>query len=391
MLTAIFFVCFVTVSALAQGLLSPVANPPTIRWETDLNVAMTRSEQEQRPIFLHFIGSDCLPAQQMENEVFIHPNIVTHLNTNFVMVKINASDNAALAQKFAVAAIPTDLILKPNGQLIHRRTGGITAERFSEYLVFLQKTIQSDQNPPSVLPAVPAQTTVQTPNPAGLPHQVPPPTVPQRDMTSVPETARDPFVQQPPTVAGMVSSSPPVVNQLRTVETAKPAVEYTSNLSQAPLRESAPPMTTMTPAAVSALPIEEPTHPKMTVEVPLALEGFCPVTLCTEERWISGNPAYCTMYQGHIFRFASFEALVTFARNPAGYIPVAMGDDIVWMVDRNKRVNGNRKFGAWFQDRVFLFASQETLDAFAARPEYYTEIAIKYEMARKEQPVPLVY
>jgi YHS domain-containing protein len=136
---------------------------------------------------------------------------------------------------------------------------------------------------------------------------------------------------------------------------------------------------------------EEPAPPKMTVEVPLALEGFCPVTLCTEERWVAGNPAYCTMYQGHIFRFASIETLTTFTRNPANYIPVAMGEDIVLMVDRNKRVNGNRKFGAWFQGRVFLFASQETLNVFAERPDYYTEIALKYEVARRDQAVPVMY
>jgi YHS domain-containing protein len=68
-----------------------------------------------------------------------------------------------------------------------------------------------------------------------------------------------------------------------------------------------------------------------------------------------------------------------------------MGEDIVLMVERNKRVEGNRKFGAWFQGRVFLFSNQETLNVFADRPEYYLEIALKYEMARREQPVPVVY
>ncbi|MDR1141521.1 MAG: hypothetical protein LBL62_07500, partial [Planctomycetaceae bacterium] len=52
-------------------------------------------------------------------------------------------------------------------------------------------------------------------------------------------------------------------------------------------------------------------------------------------------------------------------------------------VDRNKKVYGNRKFGAWFQGRVFLFCSQDSLDSFAARPEYYAEIALKYETALK--------
>jgi YHS domain-containing protein len=137
--------------------------------------------------------------------------------------------------------------------------------------------------------------------------------------------------------------------------------------------------------------LSAPAPPKKTVEVPLALEGFCPVMLCVEERWVTGNPAYNTMYQGHLFRFSSREALVRFAQNPANYVPVAMGEDIVLKVDRNRRVNGEREFGAWYQGRVFLFSSQETFDAFGARPDFYTEIALKYEIARREQPIPIVY
>ena len=393
LLTAVFFVYFLTVSSFAQ----PVGTTylPSLRWETDLNVAMARAEQENRPVFLHFFGNDCPPALQMENEVFVQPSIVSHLRTNFVMVKINASENVTLAQRFSVTAIPTDLIMKSNGQLIHRRTGGITADRFSKYLVFLQEMMQSEKSQVSAPPAV---SPIAAASPVGLPSPVSPPVVmpPQREMISIPDnTSRDSFgqqamiVQSPPAVAGTMPPPPPN-NPLRIAETvAKPMMEY--NMHDSPnvpvTRETAPPAT----ATMPTLTTEEPASTKMMVEVPLALEGFCPVTLCTEERWISGNPAYCTMYQGHIFRFASSEALATFARNPASYIPVAMGEDIVLMVDRNKRINGNRKFGAWFQGRVFLFTSQETLDTFATRPEYYTEIALKYEMARKEQPLPVVY
>jgi YHS domain-containing protein len=119
------------------------------------------------------------------------------------------------------------------------------------------------------------------------------------------------------------------------------------------------------------------------VEVPLGLEGYCPVLLSTEERWVPGNPAYYTMYRGHVFRFSSEEAMSEFTKTPDRYTPVAMGEDIVLMVDRNKKVYGSRQFGAWYQGRVFLFSSQESLDAFAAAPQYYTEIALKYETALK--------
>ena len=415
-LTAIVAVGSLTVSGFAQGLPGSPP-PPAIRWEADLNAAMMRAEREQRPLFLHFVGNDASATPQMEKEVFVQPNIVSHLNSNFVMVKINATENPALAQKYAVTEIPTDLVMHANGQPIHRRRGVISADRFAQYLAFLQETIGS--NTPSgkhqtssvssgALPASPnsfSMTGLSNPSSISSPGTTVSGVVtPQREMNSTANPGSDPFAQQsspgqhpavppPAMAAGIV---PPIHNNnnpLRVAETARPSLEQTANSPYTPRTtvNDAALLTSATVPSVAAMLAAEPAPAKMMVEVPLALEGFCPVTLCTEERWVSGNPAYSTMYQGHIFRFSSMEALVTFARNPMNYIPVAMGEDIVLMADRNKRVNGNRKFGACFQGRVFLFSSQETFNAFEARPDYYTEIALKYETARREQQVPVVY
>ena len=381
MATVVFSLCFLMDFGFTQGFPPLGAQPQSVRWETDLNAAMARAEREQRPLFIHFVGNDCQPAAQMASEVFVQPGIIAQLNANFVMVRINASENPALAQQFAVTSIPTDLVIKPNRMLLHRRTGGITAEKFAKYLAYLQETIQAEKGQ-----AAPPMTAT---NPAGAPNTMPPLAVaqPQGEMNAFPGAIRDPLIQQPPQqppmTAGPMSVQQPPANPLRAAEMpARPAMDGTPNPPQAPFN-SAPAMPVMT--------TNEPAPPKATVEVPLALEGFCPVTLCAEERWISGNPAYCTMYQGHIFRFASLEALATFAQNPANFMPIAMGEDIVLKVERNKRVNGKREFGAWFQGRVFLFSSQESLDAFATRPEYYTEIALKYELAHREQPTQVIY
>jgi len=413
---------------MVSGLATPLPPIQAVRWETDLNAAMTRAEQEQRPLFLHFIGHDGSSAQQMGTEIFSQPNIAAHLNANFVMVRINAIENPGLAQRFTVTAIPTDLILKPNGQLIHRRVGAITAERFTQYLAYLQDMIQTERNQNPTPP--PATGSLSLVNPLGAAHPVPssaaappataippvtavaPVVVPQQPESNVavPGAVRDPFLQsstpvaplqRPPmvteTMAAGASPSLSANNPLRTQETAaKPAWEPIISTPDT----SAPPVTVSATASAQTVPVqtvpaqavsEEPAPAKMMVEVPLALEGYCPVMLCKEERWVSGNPAYCTLYQGHIFRFSSLEALMTFAQDPANYTPVAMGEDVVLRIDRNRRVNGDRNFGAWFEGRVFLFSCQETFNAFETRPSYYAEIALKYEVARREQPAPIVY
>ena len=410
-LTAIVVVCFMTVPGFAQGnTFNYPPSPPTLRWENDLNTAIARAEREQRPLFLHIIGNDCQPAQQMAVEVFSNPSIVAQLNANFVMVRINASENADLAQKFSVTQIPTDLIIKSNGQLLHHRTGGITAERFLDYLAFLQRTIQADKNQTASVAVAPSSGPLAAgappaENPAGNPplQSIPssvgvlPGTGMTRETVAAPNAGHDPFLQQslmqhPSAVGQGTMTPPPGGNPLRTSDmVARPAMERAVNPQNEFLTGVAAPPLDVPPPSIAAVMEEEPAPAKKTVEVPLALEGFCAVTLCTEERWISGNPAYYTMYQGYIFRFATADAMAAFIRNPSNYVPIAMGEDIVLIVDRSKRVNGNRDFGACFQGRVFLFSSQESFEAFKARPDFYTEIALKYEMARRDQTLPLVY
>ena len=118
-----------------------------------------------------------------------------------------------------------------------------------------------------------------------------------------------------------------------------------------------------------------------TVEIPLGMDGYCPVELTVNEKWVPGNPLYYAMYRGRIFRLSSEETLDLFHQEPARYAPIAGGDDIVMMVDRNKKVPGLRKYGGWFRDRVYLFSCPETFEIFSARAEYYSEIAEKYETA----------
>jgi YHS domain-containing protein/thioredoxin-related protein len=336
-----------------------------IRWENDFGTAVVLAEKSQRLLYIHFYGNNCSPADQMATEVFTNRDVIAGINANFVPIRINASEQVDIAKKFNVEAIPADLVLKPNGQLVHKRQGGISAERFIQYLAFLQNSVQTEK---AAVPQVSA---------------VPPPPV----AVSTDTALYDPFTQQtvpqPPVPQTSQSYVAPTVNPVRTAEPApesfppKSRIEYTK---KEPVKE-----------AVPALNNDESAKPKMTVEVPLALEGFCPVTLTVEERWVPGNPAFYTFFRGHIFRFASEESLNEFSNNPARYVPIAMGEDIVQMVDRNKRVIGNRKHGVYYEGRVYLFANQESLDAFAAKPQYYAEIAMKYETARKDQRIPLTF
>ncbi|MDR3232553.1 MAG: DUF255 domain-containing protein [Planctomycetaceae bacterium] len=393
----LFVLCFFASVSLAQE--------AAVHWETNFDAAVAKAQQTQRLLFVHIVGNSAAsdasvdPSRQMDTEVFTNQEVVAGLAANYVPVRINIHEEPQLAKRFNVTALPTDLVLRPNGQLVHRRQGSITAVRFCQYLVFLKNTVQAASQAAT-------QPTAQSPitqpeagkeaDTAVLRNNAMQNSVPVTAMqkntpaAAQPAALYDPFTRQAAVPASVPQTA---AHSVYEQNPARPVLEVKPSPPNAP-RQSAPiqtqiaanhlsPIVPAIPAAQPVTSAADSDTGRHTVEVPLALEGFCPVTLSLEERWVTGNPAYCTLFQGALFRFSSQEALIAFGKEPLRFIPAAGGEDIVLVVDRNKHVNGSRKFGAWFQNRVFLFSSQETLDAFAARPEYYAEIAAKYEAVRQ--------
>ena len=363
----------------------------SIVWEKDINTAMTKARATHRLVFVHFYGENCPPCKVMDSDVFPNRQVIADMNRFFVPVKVDTSLNPQLVKQFDVKAIPADVVLKPDGQFVHRRQGGISAERFAVYLNYINEeagiknAVVLSETSPVVQPSPP---TVQPPPPTVQP---PPPTG-QYQQPVLHQSGPPPMSAHPhPSNPWDVSPTPPQIETKNIGPVPQPTPVMPPVIPPNPMERTNPVRTgpveyvaASPKGSISPLNQGQPIPEGIwgtTVEIPLALDGFCPVTLNTQERWQVGNPLYYAMYQGQIFRCINEETLAVFCKEPAKYAPVAMGEDIVQMVNRNKKVAGQRKFGAWFQDRVYLFSSQESLDAFAAKPEFYAEIAQKYETA----------
>lgn len=104
---------------------------------------------------------------------------------------------------------------------------------------------------------------------------------------------------------------------------------------------------------------------------PLALDGYCAVSLAEKERWVRGNPRFGVIHQGRTYLFAGPEEARRFYNDPDRYAPVASGDDIVILADHGQRVPGRREHGAWYEGRVYLFADETSYKKFAADPARY--------------------
>ena len=104
---------------------------------------------------------------------------------------------------------------------------------------------------------------------------------------------------------------------------------------------------------------------------PLALDGYCAVSLTEKERWVRGNPRFGVIHEGRTYLFAGPEEARRFYNDPDRYAPVASGNDVVLLAERGERVPGRREHGAWYEGRVYLFASEDSYSKFAADPRRY--------------------
>jgi YHS domain-containing protein len=108
----------------------------------------------------------------------------------------------------------------------------------------------------------------------------------------------------------------------------------------------------------------------------LGLEGYCPVSLVHEETWTKGRVKHQAELEGVLYLFAGPEERRLFEAAPTPYLPVCSGEDVVRLLDEQRHSVGRRAHGLFFQERIFLFDSEETLGKFWGDPSRYAAYAI---------------
>jgi YHS domain-containing protein len=111
-------------------------------------------------------------------------------------------------------------------------------------------------------------------------------------------------------------------------------------------------------------PVSQPARPTM------GLEGYCPVSLMNKQQWVAGNPQIGVTHRGRTYLFAGEAERQMFMADPDRYSPVAEGHDPVLALS-GQMVPGNRRHGVYFRNRVYLFASDQSLNVFSQDPDRY--------------------
>ena len=105
---------------------------------------------------------------------------------------------------------------------------------------------------------------------------------------------------------------------------------------------------------------------------PLGFDGYCPVSMRNEWKWVSGDSRWGIVHRGRTYWFASQAEQQQFWTDPDRYSPALSGMDPVMAIDHQQQVPGKREHSIDYDNLFYLFCSEATLQQFTANPERYS-------------------
>ncbi len=106
----------------------------------------------------------------------------------------------------------------------------------------------------------------------------------------------------------------------------------------------------------------------------IGMEGFCPVALIEEDRWVRGDKQWGARHRGRVYLFSSAAAQQKFLADPDRYSPALTGFDPVVFAENGRYAEGLRAHGLRYHDQIFLFQNEASLAKFAQEPHRYAEV-----------------
>ena len=114
----------------------------------------------------------------------------------------------------------------------------------------------------------------------------------------------------------------------------------------------------------------------------LMLDGFSPVSLLKEKKWLKGTEEFAVQHEGQWYLLMSADEVKTFQTKPENYIPQFMGCDpvLLWESSQVPAVRGLTRFAAFYDDQLYLFSTKENRDRFKEAPDRYISTRVVLDL-----------
>ncbi|MBI2427533.1 MAG: thioredoxin family protein [Ignavibacteriales bacterium] len=104
-----------------------------ISYDNVFNIA----KEEQKAIYVVVYAEWCGPCKLMDKTTFANDTVINSLQNDLVATRVNIDDErtgADVKKKFNIQAMPTSLLLTPDGQEIKRHVGYMSSTQMLEWL-----------------------------------------------------------------------------------------------------------------------------------------------------------------------------------------------------------------------------------------------------------------
>ncbi|TWU37742.1 thiol:disulfide interchange protein precursor [Novipirellula aureliae] len=298
-----------------------------IPWQENLRAARDQAQAQNKLLLLHFYSDNCVWCDRLEEGSFKSSDVESAIEQDFVAVKVHANKNPELVKMFKVTAFPTDVIVTSDGQTLSH---SVSPQEPKRYVAMLQSKLPRTMAPNQQTPSQQYANQSMPSTPPAAPN---PPSFDAANGFAGGAQGRTVSSRYDQTMPGMTAVNAPQPQAKQTAKSAEPE---------------------------------------------LAMEGYCSVTVISEDRWVEGKPEFGVIHLGKLYLFASDEAMQTFLSDPVTYTPVLNEIDVVRFFEERRIVPGKREWGLKdpTHNRMFFFADEAAMNHFWGEYERYTDAAI---------------
>ena len=300
-------------------------------WRVDFEKAEALAKEQGVPILIHFHAHWCGPCRTMESEVLETAEVRAALGSGIIGVKVNADDRRDLVSRFGISALPTDVIVSPNGQVMSKNVGSPGRNAYVARLAHF---------------SVPAKSRAGDKE------------------TTVAKTA-DRSAKTPVTQVAQTQVSDVAVEQLIPVESENVTFEGTAADETNFAGSDAAATNAQTPGRMMTKALRRESDKR------IGLHGYSPVSLTETETWKSGDAQFKYEFQGVCYQLSSAEELERFKATPEKFIPALHGCDPVALVNDHTVQVGHIELGVTWRSRVYFFYSKKSRDEFLNNPHRF--------------------